>query len=61
MKPYLKVPEGAPFWKYNVKDEVVTAPVKSYNFSRNPEGGHMIQTKTPIPKQSVHDFKCGRV
>ena len=33
MKPFLKIPEGAPFWKYNVKDEVVTVPVKTYTIS----------------------------
>ena len=39
-KPYEKVPEGAPFWKYNVKDAVIIAPVKSYKFSENPDNGH---------------------
>ena len=31
--PYKKEPEGAPFWKYNVKDAVIGKPVKSYKFS----------------------------
>lgn len=37
MKPFVKVGEGAPFWKYNVKDEVITASIRSFNFSRNLE------------------------
>ena len=35
-KPFERIPEGAPFWKYNVKDAVITAPVKSYTFSETP-------------------------
>ena len=45
MKPFLKIPEGAPFWKYNVKDEVITVPVKTYTISENPEAGHSIEMK----------------
>ena len=45
MKPFLKIPEGAPFWKYNVKDEVITVPVKSYTISENPEAGHTIEMR----------------
>ena len=33
MQPLTKVPEGAPFWKYYVKDAVITKPVKSYSIS----------------------------
>ena len=39
-KGYLKIPEGAPFWKYNVKDEVITAPVRTHKISENPLEGH---------------------
>ena len=61
MKPFLQIPEGAPFWKYNVKDEVVSAPVKAYNFSKNPENSHHLLVKMAEPKKCLHDFNCGRV
>ena len=34
IKPFNKIPQGAPFWKYNVKDDVTTTSVKSFNFSK---------------------------
>ena len=58
MKPFMKVGEGAPFWKYNVKDEVITAPIKTYQFSRNAQAGH---TWTDKFEQKQHEFKCGRI
>ena len=61
MKPYLQIPEGAPFWKYNVKDDVVTVPIKSYNFSKNSEGGHKISTKQTEQQQCLHEISCGRI
>ena len=61
-KPYEKIPEGAPFWKYNVKDAVIVAPVKSYTFSENPAASHnteIIQMKSDEDKFKEH--KCGRM
>ena len=55
--PFKKEPEGAPFWKYNVKDAVINKPVKSYKFSKNPDG-HETEVKKEIIKQ---DFSCGRI
>ena len=40
MKPFLKIPEGASFWKYHVKDDVITVPVKVSKFSENPTHSH---------------------
>lgn len=56
-------PEGAPFWKYNVKDEVITVPIKTYKISQNPESGHvgMITSKQEREMQPKNDFKCGRI
>ena len=63
MQRFLKIPEGAPFWKYNVKDEVVTAPVKAYKISENPALNHNAQYAEP--KENEEDehkhFKCGRL
>ena len=62
-KILLKQPEGAPFWKYNVKDEVITAPIKSYKISENPEAGHVGPVDKNLAKKidSEQSFKCGRI
>ena len=60
-KPFLKIPEGAPFWKYNVKDEVISAPVKTHKISENPAEGHSQTLKYPKEPETIEDFKCGRI
>ena len=59
MKPFVKVGEGAPFWKYNVKDEVITASIRSFNFSRNLETSY--NTGPDKFEQKQHDYKCNRI
>ena len=62
-KPYEKVPEGAPFWKYNVKDAVISVPVKSYKFSQNLDDGHstVIQYPDISDQDKIKSHKCGRM
>lgn len=57
MKQYLKIPEGAPFWKYTVKDDVVKAPVKSFTISENKAHS---RTELFITKEP-ENFSCGRI
>jgi hypothetical protein len=40
MKPFILEPEGAPFWKYNVKDEIISRPVITHKISENPAHNH---------------------
>lgn len=58
IKPFLRIPEGAPFWKYTVKDDVITVPVKVSKFSENPASSHTHPYE--ITKQLDH-FQCGRL
>ena len=51
IKPFNKIPQGAPFWKYNVKDDVITASVKSFNFSKIMESSQ--SGKKYKPKKSL--------
>jgi len=60
MKPFLKIPEGAPFWKYNVKDAVICAPVKTNKFSSSPEAGHLAPGGKESSAVSMEP-KCGRI
>ena len=61
MQPLIKVPEGAPFWKYYVKDAVITKPVKSYSISQNPENSHTYTAPLPKEATKAEDFNCGKI
>ena len=61
MQPLTKVPEGAPFWKYYVKDAVITKPVKSYSISQNPENSHTYTAPLPKEAKNIEDFNCGKI
>lgn len=58
MKSYVFLPEGAPFWKYTVKDSAVKAPVKGYKISENPSYS---RTEVISPEKEPTHFNCGRL
>ena len=65
-KPFIKEPQGAPFWKYNVKDDVIVKPVISYKISQNPAASHENQLTQSLPEtlknqNSQEEFTCGRI
>ena len=61
MKPLIKVPEGAPFWKYTVKDDVITRPIISYKINQNPKNSHTYMAPLPKEPTQIEDFKCGKI
>ena len=65
-KPFIKEPQGAPFWKYNVKDDIISVPIKSHKISSNPIHSHHGQIIVSLPETIKNppcgdDFTCGRI
>ena len=58
MKPFIYMSEGAPFWKYNVKDNITSKPVKTYKISENPALNH---NHPYAYTKEAENFKCGRL
>ena len=56
-----KEPEGAPFWKYHVKDSVVSVPARSFKFSENPAQGHPTKIEKAKEPDQLKDYCCGRI
>ena len=61
MEQLIKVPEGAPFWKYYVRDAVLSKPVRSYSISQNPENSHTYTAPQPKEAKNPEDFNCGKI